>query len=78
MRVNVLILSVVVVAVVVIPDNLALNLPILKDQSQTVNIPNTVLMLERLRTKLLELAGDTMLNNKYNRLVYLTTEIECL
>ena len=75
---NVLILSVVVVAVVVIPDNLALNLPILKDQSQTVNIPNTVLMLERLRTKLLELAGDTMLNNKYNRLVYLTTEIECL
>ena len=78
MRVNVLILFVVVVAVVVIPDNLALNLPILKDQSQTVNIPNTVLMLERLRTKLLELAGDTMLNNKYNRLVYLTTEIECL
>jgi hypothetical protein len=69
MRVNLWILTIVVVFVVVvdvIPESVGLNVPIVKDQSQTVNIPNTVLMLERLRTKLLELAGDTMLNNKYN------------
>jgi hypothetical protein len=60
-------LILVFVVVVLVPsENLALNLPIVKDQSQTVNIPNTVLMLEKLRTKLLELAGDTMLNNKYS------------
>ncbi len=66
MRVNLWILTIVVVVVDVIPESVGLNMPIVKDQSQTVNIPNTVLMLERLRTKLLELAGDTMLNNKYN------------
>jgi hypothetical protein len=78
MRVNLWILTIVVVVVVVdvIPESVGLNVPIVKDQSQTVNIPNTVLMLERLRTKLLELAGDTMLNNKYNLLVYLTIEFE--
>ncbi len=65
MRAIVLIL-VFVVVVLVPSENLALNLPIVKDQSQTVNIPNTVLMLEKLRTKLLELAGETMLNNKYS------------
>jgi hypothetical protein len=56
--------SVLFLLFILFPIISSLNLQSLKDVSQTVNIPNTVSMLERLRTKLLELAGDTMMNDK--------------
>jgi hypothetical protein len=56
--------SVLFLLFVLFPIISSLNLQSLKDDSQTVNIPNAVSMLERLRTKLLELAGDTMMNGE--------------
>ena len=53
----------------------SLNLQVVKDKSEgAVNIPNAVQMLERLRTRLLEIAGDTtQMDIKYIQPAHLTT-----
>ena len=53
-----------------------LNLQSVKDKSHSVSIPNAVQMLERLRNRLLEIAGDTtQLDNKY--LHWTTLKFSC-